>query len=135
MSFRSIRLLAAAALLSAGAANAEIVGPVTWYSGSIEYVCNGEESGRVISEPSLALCQYYLNLELQDPNNAGCQLVDLDPCSFHFHGFTGVEEASSLPAELATQFGSEEGEIRRRFKIDEYEAEMGKLIRRLQPRR
>ena len=135
MSSRSIRLLAATALLCAGAAHAEIVGPVTWYSGSIDYVCNGEASGRVISEPSLSLCQYYLQQELDDPNNADCEMVDLHPCSFHFHGFSGVEQAVSHPAELNTNFGNEEGVLRQRYRIDEYEAEMGKLIRRLQPRK
>ena len=134
MSIRCIRMLAVAALFTAGAASAEIVGPAIWYSATIDYVCNGEASSRVISEPSLASCQYYLNQELQDVNNAGCDLVDLNPCSFHFHDFTGVEGVS-LPAELATDFGNEEGEIRRRYRIDEYEAEMGKLIRRLQPGR
>lgn len=135
MSIRSIRLLAAAALFAAGAANAEVAGPVIWYSATIDYVCNGEASSRVISEPSLALCQHYLNLELQDANNAGCQLVDLDPCRFHFHGFSNVSEAAGLPYELATDFGNQETELRQRFRIDEYEAEMGKLLQRLQPRR
>lgn len=133
MSIRCIRMLAVAALFTAGAASADMVGPVTWYSGTIDYVCNGEASSRVIAEPSLTQCQYYLNQELQDVNNANCQLVDVHPCSFHYHGFIAAEE-HSLPAVLVTDFGNAEGEIRRRYRIDEYEAEMGRLIRSLQPR-
>jgi hypothetical protein len=133
MSIRCIRVLAAAALFTAGVANAEIVGPVTWYSATVEYVCPTGVSGRTIKESSLTQCQYELNQELQDPNNANCELVELNPCSFHFHGFAASEE-HSLPAVLVTDFGNAEGEIRRRYRIDEYEAEMGKLIRSLQPR-
>lgn len=135
MSIRSIRLLSAAALLAAGAANASIVGPVVWYSGSIDYVCNGQASGRDFSEPSLALCQYYMNQELQDVNNANCQLVHVDPCGFNFHGISSASAADSLPYELVTDYGNQETELRQRFRIDEFEAEMGKLIQRLQPRR
>lgn len=133
MSIRCIRMLAVAALFTAGAANANIVGPVTWYSATVEYVCPNGASGRTIRESSLSQCQYELNQELQDPNNANCELVELHPCSFHFHGFSAAEE-HSLPAVLVTDFGNAEGEIRRRYRIDEYEAEMGKLIRSLQPR-
>lgn len=133
---RCIRTLAVAALFAAGAANAEIAGPAVWYSARIDYSCDGQASSRIISEPSPTLCQYYLNQELMDVNNAGCDLVDLDPCRFHFHGFSSsVSGANSLPFELATDFGNGETELRQRFRIDEYEAEMGKLLQRLQPRR
>ncbi|MBL8300620.1 MAG: hypothetical protein JNN30_19955 [Rhodanobacteraceae bacterium] len=135
MSSRYIRVLAAAALLAAGVAQAEINGPTIWYSATVDYVCDGEASSRVISEPSMALCQHYLNQELLDVNNAGCDLVDLDPCRFHFHGFSNVQDGQSLPAQLATDFVHGETQIRERYRIDEYEAEMGKLIRRLQPQR
>lgn len=136
MSLRPLCLLAFG-LLSAGAAQANIVGPVTWYAGSIEYSCNGELSGRDISEPSLQLCQYYLNQELQDPQNANCDLIEVDPCHVRFHPFsvTNWGEAAPLPFSLLSDFGREERVLRERFHIDQFEAEMGKLRQRLQPAR
>ncbi|MCQ4163930.1 hypothetical protein [Tahibacter harae] len=136
MSLRSACLLATAALFCAATAKADLPGQVIWYGASISYSCPTGVSSRAFNEPSYSLCQYRLSQELQDVNNANCEVLEIDPCHVRVHSFS-AEEAEGAPLDLSDLvtggYVREEEALRSRFRIDQFEAELKALRKRLQP--
>ena len=144
MSFRSLRVLAAAAaLLATGAAQAYINGPVVWYSGTLDFSCpstlpSGEvvlsAESHVISEPSLVACQTHWNNLYQYRISAGCTATELDYCAYHFAPF-GVSAEEHMSPAIFNDFFRSERVLRERYRIDQYELELKDLYKRSLPTR
>lgn len=144
MSFRSLRILAAAAaLLATGAAQAYINGPVVWYSGTLDFSCPTTlPSGDVVmspsdhsfSEPSLVACQTEWNNTYQYFMSQGCEVVEQSLCAYHFVPFRVTAEEHMSPA-IFNDFVRSERVLRERYRIDQYEIELKDLYKRSLPTR
>lgn len=140
MTFRSLRVLAGLALMAAGAgAQAEMLPGTIFYSALLKFSEPANPSAihqYVVSVPTLAQCQHDANeiLAVRSASPYFYNLVSMSGCAFHISGFASAE-AVHLDAELVTDFDNQYGVLRQRYRIDEFEAELSRLYKRLQPTR
>ena len=138
MTFRSLRVLAGFALIAAAAGvQAEQLPGTIFYSAVLKFSEPANSSAvheYVVSTPTLSQCQseanHILDVRTQPPYNFN--LISMSGCAFHITGFASAED-HFLSADLVIDFNYEHGQLRKYYRIDQYEAELSRLYQRLQP--
>lgn len=82
------------------------------------------------------MCQYRLARELQDVQSANGEVLEIDPCHVRVHAFSAEPAADaplSLPDLVTGGYVREEGALRSRCRIDQFEVELKERRKRPQP--